>query len=101
MTNIIFLAEDHYGAKPGAHTSAALADTLPHTLIENDWSPLADGILDNCDLLIINGISGVGPCTVPDTAEAPLKKYLESGKPLLLVHAGSAAFGTGHGGDAA
>jgi hypothetical protein len=90
--NILFLADDHFGNRSGAHLSGALQNALPHAFVENDWSALADGILDDCDLLLVNGIANVGTCVVPETAEAPLKAWLEAGHPLLILHVGSAAF---------
>ena len=61
---------------------------------EDDISPMAaPGFPDDCDLLMINLICGTGKIPAPGSdTEAGIKKYCMSGKPLFLIHAGSAAF---------
>ncbi len=91
---IIFAADDHYGARPGAVMSRNLQNTFPHRFVENDWSALEDSVtMDDCTLLILNLIAGTGAAAIPgDAVERQIKAYVEKGRPLLLLHSASAAF---------
>lgn len=91
---ITFLADDHYKAHPGAMLFEALKDRFEMAFHENDLSPLATpAFAETCDLLILNLIADT--CGQPPAgaeAERNLRAYVERGKPLLLLHGGSAAF---------
>ena len=91
---ITFLADDHYGTHPGAMLYEALRDRFEMAFYENDLSPLTHAsFAGECDLLILSLIADTGgqPLAGPE-AERNLRAYLELGKPLLLIHGGSAAF---------
>lgn len=91
---ILFAADNHYGARPGAVLNEALQSRFPMHFAEDDWSALADpALMRECRLLILNLISGTGTAPVPGEAvERQVRAYLERGAPLLLLHGASAAF---------
>jgi len=70
------------------------AVNFPIRFFEDDISHLAGKeFLRNCSLLIINLICGTGKLEMPgNETEVILKEYCMRGRPLFLVHAGSAAF---------
>lgn len=91
---ICFFADNHFDARPGFHLYGKIKADFDIKFFEDDISPLAKpGFLKDCGLLIINLICGLGklPQPGPDI-EAEVKRYCMSGKPLLLLHSGSAAF---------
>jgi hypothetical protein len=90
---IYFFADNHYGTHPGK----VIYENLQNNKIkfyEDDWSVLEDGSwVEDCELLILNMIGGT--CDIPhpnNNAETAVKKYLKTGKPMLLLHGSSAAF---------
>ncbi len=91
---IYFLADDHFGARPGATLHAELHRDHNIHFEENLFPCLeSSDFIDKCSLLILNFIAGTG--TTPlltSVAEQNVRRYLERSKPLLLLHAGSAAF---------
>jgi len=91
---ILFAADDHYGARPGAVLNQTLASSHSIHFVENEWSALEDAaLMTSCSLLILNLISGTGNVPVPGEAvERQVRSYLERGCPLLLLHGASAAF---------
>ena len=99
---ITFLADDHYGAHPGAVLNEALGEFLaepfksrhPIFFAENDLSALeAPGFAKECELLILNMIGETCDQPAPGAAaERAVRAYVEAGKPLLLLHGSSAAF---------
>lgn len=91
---ILFAADDHYGTRSGAVISGCLQPHFPHRLIENDWTLLADPeVMESCELLILNLISGTGSAPVPgEGVERQVRGYVEKGRPMLLLHGASAAF---------
>ena len=91
---IYFFADNHFEARPGFHLYEKLKSDFDIKFFEDDISPLSkQGCLDDCSLLMINMICGIGKLPQPSPeAEAEVKKYCVSGRPLFLIHAGSAAF---------
>lgn len=91
---IYFLADNHFGARPGAALYAELHHDYKIHFEENTFPCLESvDLRENCSLLILNFIAGTGTTASPTgAAEANVRRYLEAGKPLLLIHAGSAAF---------
>jgi hypothetical protein len=91
---IYFFADGHFNARPGHSLYEKLKEDKRISFFEDDISILAKpDFLDDCSLLIINMICGTGKLELPGAdTEAGLKKYCESRRPLLLIHAGSAAF---------
>ena len=89
---ILFLADNHYGNHPGRNLYDRLKDRFDFDFHEDDLSPLATD-LSVYELLILNLIPETPGSAVP-TPEmtATVKTYLESGKPLLLLHGSSAMF---------
>lgn len=93
---IYFFSDNHYNAHPGK----VLYDALPEALrsqirfYEDQWDELEDGAWEKeCDLLILNLIGDTcGQPHAGDGAEQAVRRYLESGRPLLLLHGSSAAF---------
>ena len=91
---ILFVADSHYGQHCGSEQSQGLLkrgyDIAFH---EDDWSALSESFVDRADLLVLNMIAHT--CNVPapdETCEPHVREYVDSGKPLLLLHGASAAF---------
>jgi hypothetical protein len=91
---IYFFGDNHFGARPGYNLYEKIKGDFDIKFFEDDISILSKpGILNDCGLLMINLICGLGKLPQPDMAtETEVKRYCMSGKPLLLIHAGSAAF---------
>jgi hypothetical protein len=91
---IYFFVDNHFEARPGFHLYEKLKSDFDIKLFEDDISVLSKpGSLDDCSLLMINMICGIGKLPQPGAdAEKEVKKYCVSGRPLFLIHAGSAAF---------
>ncbi|EDM26036.1 hypothetical protein LNTAR_19602 [Lentisphaera araneosa HTCC2155] len=89
---IYFFADNHYQAHPGLSLYKQIVDDDKIKFYEDDWSAM-ESFADDCDLLILNLIGGTCDIAHPNkNAEAEIKKYLQSGKPMLLLHGSSAAF---------
>jgi type 1 glutamine amidotransferase len=91
---IAFFADNHFNARPGYYIHQRLDTSLPIEFHEDDLSALPHLLSSpDCRLLILNWISDTGDNPHPGTEiEQPLKAYLASGRPLLLLHGSSAAF---------
>lgn len=91
---IYFVADDHYDSHPGAVLHEAIRERFDMQFYENDATPLErPEFADRCSLLMLNLIAGT--CNQPlasAKAEVQVRRYLEQGKPLLLLHGASAAF---------
>lgn len=91
---ILFAADHHYKT----HAGRVLYERLrPHYEIdfhEDNWSCFeSEELTDRYNLLVLNMISGC--CKVPmpgPQAEQNVRRYLEQGGHLLLLHGASAAF---------
>lgn len=94
ITMIYFLADDHYGARPGAVLHEALCERYRIAFFENDFSCLATPEFPtDCELLVLNVIGDTcGMKPAGEDVECGVRAYLEQGKPLLLLHGASAAF---------
>lgn len=91
---ITFVADDHYGARPGAVLREALGGRFELDFAENSLEPLTRArFADDCELLILHMIGDTcgQPLAGPET-ERRVRAYVEKGKPLLLLHGSSAAF---------
>ncbi len=91
---IYFLADNHYGARPGAMLYEVIRDEWEMCFREDDWSPLAEpDFAETCELLILNMIAGTGTAPPPGPAhERQVRAYVAGGGNLLLLHGASAAF---------
>jgi len=90
---ILFVADNHYGQHCGRHINDMISDRYPVAFHEDDWSCLEQSFVDTTELLILNMIAGTCNLPLPDSAcEAPVREYMHSGRPVLLLHGGSAAF---------
>ncbi len=92
---IYFLADDHYGARPGATLRSALEGRFDLVFEENGYTTLESAdFAARCTLLILSLIAGTkdGGGFAGPVAEAHLQKYLHNGGSVLLHHGGSAAF---------
>ncbi len=92
---ILFVADDHYKTSPGKNTYEEIAGDYPQMkFFENDWSGFtAFDLAGECELLILNMIADTCGLPIPDEqAAAAVKRYCETGKPLLLLHGASSAF---------
>jgi hypothetical protein len=91
---IYFFADNHYDARPGFHLYEKIKNDYNINFFEDDISALADkNFPKECDLLMLNLICGTGKLGIPGKEiEKLLKEYCKSGKPIFLIHAGSAAF---------
>ena len=90
MPMILFLADNHYGKSPGRNLYESLCNDFDFDFFEDDLNPLCNAITDY-SLLILNLIPDTPGSAKPDAnMTRNLKIYLESGKPLLLLHGSSA-----------
>lgn len=92
---ILYVADSHYGAHPGLHSYGEIASAYPEMrFTEDDWSVFTrHDLAADCDLLILNMIAGTCDIPSPDAqAASAVKAYCRTGKPLLLLHGGSASF---------
>lgn len=91
---IIFAADNHYDAHPGAALSRGLMPRFDHRFMEDEWGGLADAsLMSSCSLLILNLIAGTGSAPMPGSGEEQqVKAYMARGRPVLLLHGASAAF---------
>jgi hypothetical protein len=92
---IYFLADDHYGARPGATLWTALDRRFGILFEENGYAALQHpDFADRCSLLILSLIAGTqgGGGLAGAAEEQNVRDYLERGGPVLLQHGGSAAF---------
>ncbi|MGC3990861.1 MAG: ThuA domain-containing protein [Chthoniobacteraceae bacterium] len=90
---IYFLADDHYGMRPGAKLFEVLNDRYSFVFRENNLHCLTEPEFRKCQLLVLNLIAGTGGAVLPGAAiEHPLRAYIETARPLLLLHGASAAF---------
>mgnify|MGYP003927091823 CR=1 FL=1 len=90
---ILFVADSHYGKNPGSKIHECLQSTYEIRFAEDDWSVFTDENLAHAELLILNMIGDTCGIPHPNTrAEKAVKAYVESGKPLLLLHGSSSAF---------
>jgi len=91
----LFVADDHYKAYPGRNQFECIRDAYSDMIFrENDWSAFTEfDLVNECDLLILNMIADTCGLPLPDEKQSEaVKRYLESGKNLLLLHGGSSAF---------
>lgn len=91
----LFVADNHYGAYPGRCQYECIRGDYPDMIFrEDDWSVFTEfDLARDCDLLILNMIADTCGIPAPDEAQAEaVRKYLETGKNLLLLHGGSSAF---------
>ena len=87
---ILFLADNHYGNHPGRNIYDQLKNRGDFDFHEDDLTPLASD-LSAYDLLMLNVIPETpGSAVLDATMIANVKSYLESGKPLFLLHGSSA-----------
>jgi type 1 glutamine amidotransferase len=91
---IYFFADNHYDTRAGFCLNEKLKKDFDIKFFEDDISALSGAqFLKDCDLLMLNLICGTGKFELPGKEiENPLKEYCKSGRPIFLVHAGSAAF---------
>ena len=93
---IFFFADNHYGAAPGRNIYGSLPETLRSRICfrEDDWTLLEAGEwADECELLVLDMIGDT--CGIPHPgkgAEQAVRRYLEQGGSVLLLHGSSAAF---------
>lgn len=91
----LFVADNHYGAYPGRCQYECIRGDYPDMIFrEDDWSVFTEfDLARDCDLLILNMIADTCGIPAPDEAQAEaVRKYLKTGKNLLLLHGGSSAF---------
>jgi hypothetical protein len=91
---ILFVADNHYGTHAGRLLFECISPYYEIDFQEDDWRCLTkENLADKYDLLMLNLIGGT--CNIPapsPAAEQQMKKYLQTGKPLFLLHGASAAF---------
>lgn len=91
---IHFFADNHYESRPGYELYVRIRNHFDIAFFEDDVSAMADeSLLADCELLLLNMIGATGNLPHPSKeAEAVIKRYVESGRNLLLLHGSSAAF---------
>lgn len=93
---IYFFADNHYGSNPGRVIYGNLPQEFKNNtaFYEDDWSVLENSPWEEeCTLLILNMIGDT--CGIPHpaaAAESRVRRYLEKGGNVLLLHGSSAAF---------
>lgn len=93
---IWFFADNHYGTHAGRNIYEKLPDDLKRKTFfqENDWSLLENGCWEKeCELLVLHLIGTT--CGLPHPgagAEKAVRRYVERGGDILLLHGSSAAF---------
>ena len=91
---ILFAADNHYGTHAGQNLFECLCPHHEIRFHEDNWDCLMEENLgEKYDLLMFHLIGGT--CDVPPpsaVAEQLVKKYLQVGKPMFLLHGSSAAF---------
>lgn len=93
--SILFLADNHYGSLGGRNIHQALRDRFPfHFVEDSDYVDyLEAGDLERHSALVTCAIGST--CDIPhasDKAGLALRKWLETGVPVVLLHGGSASF---------
>ncbi|TVR43478.1 MAG: hypothetical protein EA402_09605 [Planctomycetota bacterium] len=93
MSRILLVADNHYGQHCAQHLAPAFSGHHL-SLVEDDWRPLeSDDLLEGYDLLALHAIAGTCGNPLPGAeAEVQVRRWLEAGRPLLLLHGSSAAF---------
>ena len=87
---ILFLADNHYSKHPGKHIYRKIRDRYDITFAEDDLSPLNED-LTVFDLIALHLIPGTPNSDPLDSVmEGHLKAYVDSGRPLLILHGSSA-----------
>jgi hypothetical protein len=87
---ILFLADNHFKNHPGKHIYRKIKERYDISLAEDDLSPLNED-LTVFDLIVLHLIPGTPNSNPLDTAkERHLKAYVDSGRPLLILHGSSA-----------
>ena len=93
---LFFFADNHYGVNPGRGIYSALPEELRRriTFAEDDWTLLESGDwVEKCELLILDMIGDTCGVEHPGSgAEEKVRRYLEQGGNVLLLHGSSAAF---------
>lgn len=91
---ILFIADNHYDTHAGRVLYECVGDSYDMEFVEDDWACLQDDTLPGrCSLIILNAIGGTCDVPLPDSrAESIMRRYVEKGGNLLLLHGGSAAF---------
>ena len=93
---IYFFSDSHFEKHCGAQLYRQLPDALRSRMVftENEWDILEKGDWEkDCELLILNMIGTT--CAQPHPgsgAEAAVKRYIERGGNVLMLHGSSAAF---------
>ena len=91
-----FFADNHYDSHPGKVIFEHLPEELQKKIafFEDDWSEMETaGFAEKYDLLILNMIGDT--CNVPHPAppaEGEIRRYLENGGSMVLLHGSGAAF---------
>ncbi len=93
---IWFFSDNHYGTHAGRNLYDKLPEKLKRRTLfqEDDWSLLESGCWEkDCDLLVLHLIGTT--CGLPHPgsgAEKAVRRYVERGGDILLLHGSSAAF---------
>ena len=93
---IWFFADNHYGSHAGRNLYEKLPEKLKRKTLfqEDDWSLLESGCWEkDCDLLVLHLIGTT--CGLPHPgpgAEKAVRRYVDRGGDILLLHGSSAAF---------
>ena len=93
---IYFFSDSHFDKHCGANLYEQFPAGLKARTVftENQWDILENGEWDrDCELLILNMIATTcGQTHAGEAAEAAVKRYVERGGNILMLHGSSAAF---------
>lgn len=91
---IYFIADGHFGKRPGHMIYQRLRGCCNMSFHENDWTALeSPDFAQRCSLLVLNMIGET--CDQPHpgpAAERGVREYVDKGGEILLLHGSSAAF---------
>lgn len=91
---LYFFADNHYESRPGYELYVRIRNDFDIAFFEDDFSAMEnESLLTDCELLLLNMIGTT--CNLPHpskAAEDVIRRYVEAGRNLLLLHGSSAAF---------
>jgi type 1 glutamine amidotransferase len=91
---LYFFADNHYESRPGYELYVRIQNDFDIAFFEDDFSAMEnESLLTDCELLLLNMIGTT--CNLPHpskAAEDVIRRYVEAGRNLLLLHGSSAAF---------
>ena len=91
---ILFVVDNHFGTHAGRNLWRQLSAYYDTEISEDSWDKLVQlDLRSKYELLVLHAIGGTsGVPEAPDTAADAVRRYVNEGGNLLLLHASSAVF---------